>query len=108
MNATHPAPGGPGTDPLRAVAAELAALGFETCPLDLAPTGKPTALHVRNPLTRAYAEVHADDDGLELRCWCAPHDHGDTGVIARAIRLLTTGPADHPPAPGGHEDRCDG
>jgi hypothetical protein len=99
MNAIHPAPGGPGTDPLRAVAAELAARGFETCPLDRAPTGQPTVLHVRNPVTRAYAEVHADDGGLELRCWSSPQDHDGNGVIARVIRLLTTSAADHPPAP---------
>jgi hypothetical protein len=98
MTAIHPAPGGPGTDPLRAVAAELDARGFETCPLDRAPTGQPTALHVRNPVTRAYAEVHADDDGLELRCWGPPDDPGSDGVVALAIRVLTTGPADHPPA----------
>jgi hypothetical protein len=110
MNAIPPAPAQPqpGADLLRAVAAELEARGFETCPLDLAPTGQPTALHVRNPLTRACAEVHADDDDLELRCWSPPDDQGSDGVIARAIRLLTTGPADHPPAPGGHKHRRDG
>jgi hypothetical protein len=101
MNAISPAPvqPQPGVDPLRAVAAELEARGFETCPLDLAPTGEPTAVHVCNPVTRAYAEVHADDGGLELRCWSPPHDPGGDGVVARAIRLLTTSAADHPPAP---------
>ncbi len=73
-------------DALRAVAAELASCGFDTRLLDLAPTGEPTALHVRNPVNRAYAEVDADDGGLELRCWCGPDD--DDGIVARIFRLL--------------------
>jgi hypothetical protein len=68
-------------DALRAVAAELASRGFDTCPLDIAPTGEPTALHVRNPVNRAHAEVHAEDGWLELRCWCGPDD--DDGIVAR-------------------------
>jgi hypothetical protein len=92
---------------LRAVAAVLASRGFEACPLDLAPTGEPTALHVRHPVNLAYAEVHAEHGALELGCWRGPDD--DDGIVARIFRLLAAGARDRQPAdPAGQPRRPSG
>ena len=83
---------------LRVLARRLEAAGFETDLADLDCRGEPTALEVTNPLTRAYAEVRAEDGGLELRCWSSPRDDEVSSIAARVIRVLTTGSGDDPSA----------
>jgi hypothetical protein len=82
---------------LRAIAAALAARGYDTEPMGRGCDGEPLALAVTNPVSRAYAEVYADDGGAELCTWSGLRDDADTLHVTRMlIRLLTTGPEDQP------------